>query len=807
VKLAVSLVAALVLSMTASVTVNGKARTAVTIPPAPAFAPADLVPSAGADWATNGGNYGQTRYSSLSQVTTANVRRLRLKWHIHLNGSGTAAKYKGEGTPLVFQGIMYTVTGAGDVFAIDATTGTILWQSSAQLPAMTTVCCGWVSRGLALGDGKVYVARLDNTLAALSQQDGHVIWSTSNANWQDGYTMTMAPLYYNGLVVVGVSGGEFGARGSVTAYDARTGRRVWRFYTVPEPGQPGGNTWPADNSWRTGGAPVWNTPSVDPKTGLLYVTTGNAYPWSTRGPGDNLFTSSFLALNAMAGTYAWHYQVVHHDIWDYDCASNTVLFNTGIAGKVRKVVAEPCKTGWVYELDRRNGTPVSEIQEKPVPQNVFQNTSPTQPIPAGDSFSRQCAEPKSFPKVAFDGRPFRFGCIFSPFDQRAFTAVAPGAPGGNNWTPASYSPQTGNLYICSRNSQSAYRAVANASGSYSGGKLFVGVDLSFPTAGKITTGAFTAMSMARNKIVWQKRFTRTAFRQTDASCGSGSLATAGGLVFLGLPQGMYHGLAAYDARTGGRLWRVHTDAGIEAPPMTYSVGGEQYVAVFAGGRITHGTPALKGDDLYAFTLNGTGPPPSFAAARTTTNIDVSMTEYTFKLSASHSPVGRVAFRVKNDGLSPHNFAIAGQQTAELAPGASQTIIVNFTSPGPQPYLCTLPGHADAGMQGTFTITGSAGKAKPVAVLNATEKEWKIRLTTATGARVRSVRQGLVRFRIRNTGTIAHNFVIARHQSALLEPERRTTLNVMLKPGRYGYRCSVFGHAARGMRGVLVVRRS
>src|SRR5262249_8654842 len=159
--------------------------------------------------------------------------------------------------------------------------------------------------------------RLDATLVALSQQDGHVIWSTSNGDASEGATMTMAPLYYNGLVIVGVSGGEFGIRGSLTAYDSRDGQRGWRFYTVPAPDQPGGKTWPANDEWRTGGAPVWDTPSADPKQNLLYFTTGNAYPWSSRREGDNLFTSSFVAVDPATGSYRWHFQVVHHDIWDY----------------------------------------------------------------------------------------------------------------------------------------------------------------------------------------------------------------------------------------------------------------------------------------------------------------------------------------------------------------------------------------------------------------------------------------------------------------------------------------------------------
>ena len=604
-KRALLVLAALVYASAAAATPNGTGGAGVTITPAPAFAPLDLASPAGADWATNGGDYGQTRYSSLKEVTKKNVRRLRPAWHVRFGGSGVGSKYKGEGTPLVYKGVMYTVTGANDVFAIDATDGTILWRYDAHLPpTITTVCCGWANRGLALGDGRVYLARMDATLVALSQQDGHVLWSATNGNPQDGYTMTMAPLYYNGLVIVGISGGEFGARGSVTAYDARDGHLVWRFNTVPAPGQLGSNTWPANNEWQTGGATVWDTPSVDPKLGLLYFTTGNAYPWSTRGAGDDLFTSSFVALDAATGAYRWHYQVVHHDIWDYDCASNTVLFATRIRGLVRRVVAEPCKTGWVYELNRRTGRPTLEIEEKPVPQNEFQHTSATQPIPSGDSFTTQCARRSSFPSIASDGRPFKLGCIFTPFDERAFTAVAPGAAGANSWSPASYSPQTANLYVCSRDTQSAYKAIPVASGTYSGGRAFVGVSLSVPFVREITPGAFTAVDMRTNRIAWQRRFTKTTHGQLDASCTSGSLATAGGLVFLGLPQGYYHGLAAYDASTGKRLWRWNTVAGIEAPPVSYSVGGKQYVAVFAGGRVGHGQPVVNGDEVYAFTLDG-----------------------------------------------------------------------------------------------------------------------------------------------------------------------------------------------------------
>src|SRR3954465_10967209 len=215
-KRALFVLAALVYTSAAAATPNGRNGGDVTITPAPAFAPLELASPASADWATNGGDYGQTRYSSLDDVTKANVRRLRPAWHIRFGGSGVGSKYKGEGTPLVYKGVMYTITGAGDVFALDASNGTILWRHDAQLPtSITTVCCGWASRGLALGDGRVYVARMDATLVALSQQDGHGLSRASNGNAQNGYTMTRAPLYYNGLVIVALSGGEFGARGSV----------------------------------------------------------------------------------------------------------------------------------------------------------------------------------------------------------------------------------------------------------------------------------------------------------------------------------------------------------------------------------------------------------------------------------------------------------------------------------------------------------------------------------------------------------------------------------------------------------------
>jgi len=590
-------------------TPNGEAQ---KIAAPPVFRPGDLGQFAADNWATVGGDYQQDRYSRLEQIDTGNVSRLKAAWHVHLDGSATGTKYRGEATPIVAGGVMYVVTGNDDVFALDATTGRRLWTHESHLDqTINTVCCGWDARGVAIADGKVYVAQLDGTLVALSQRDGSVIWSASNARWQDGYTMTMAPLSYNGLVIVGVSGAEYGARGSVTAYDAGDGRRVWRFYTVPAPGQLGADTWPAGSEWLQGGGTVWSTPSVDPTTGVLYFATGNADPWSGRGPGDDLFTSSFVALDAMTGAYRWHYQVVHHDIWDYDCPSPMVLFDASFGERLANAVAGACKTGWMYVLNRGDGTPLLQIDEKPVPYSAFNNTSPTQPIPQGEAFAEQCANAGDFPSQAPDGWPYRYACVYAPYDDKEFTALAPGPAGGAVQGPSSYNPNTGYLYVCSANSRLAAKATAAASNTDSGAQRFIGVDLSgSATAPKfVTTGDLVAMNTRTNRIAWKRHFALSSVNaQKSAACTAGSITTAGTLVFAGVPQAVAHALAAFDAATGRELWRFQTDAGIEAPPSTY-VGsdGRQYVAVYAGGRTGTRAPFTHGDSVYAFSLGGTIP--------------------------------------------------------------------------------------------------------------------------------------------------------------------------------------------------------
>ena len=206
-----------------------------------------------------------------------------------------------------------------------------------------------------------------------------------------------------------------------------------------------------------------------------------------------------VALNAMTGDYQWHFQVVHHDTWDYDCPSNTLMFNQNIGGVSTPVVAEPCKTGWVYEINRTNGNPATQIDEKAVPTNAFQNGSTTQPIPAGDPFSTQCADKAQYPDLAADGKPFIIGCIWQPFDDQQFAATAPGAGGGNNWNPASYNPNTGFMYVCNKNTTNAYKSIPNASATYVGGRTFIGLQFGATAPGVIQTGDFVAMNMSTTR--------------------------------------------------------------------------------------------------------------------------------------------------------------------------------------------------------------------------------------------------------------------------------------------------------------------
>ncbi|HEU4616931.1 MAG TPA: PQQ-binding-like beta-propeller repeat protein, partial [Gammaproteobacteria bacterium] len=562
---------------------------AVRSPPAAVGEAGSSQPFPTSGWPTNGGDLFNRRYSPLTEIDRTNVANLKGVWRARLGGSGVGPQYSGEAQPIVADGVVYVVTGADDVFAIDVDSGKVLWDYRANLdPKNNAVCCGWTSRGVALGEGKVFVGQLDGVLVALDRKTGKVAWSVQAERWQEGYTITAAPLYYDGLVITGFAGGERGIRGRVKAFDAKTGALRWTFYTIPGPGEVGHDSWPADSDlWQDGGAPVWQTPAVDPEFGLLYFSTGNPgpdYNGSLRA-GDNLFSSSIVALDAKTGKYRWHFQQVHHDLWDYDGPSPVVLFDLHVDGKLRHGLAQASKTGWVYILDRTNGQPLVGIEERPVPQEPRQATSPTQPYPKGDAFV-----PQSIP-IAPEGTVLvNQGRIFTPFWTDRPVPVKPGVGGGANWPPSSYDPATGYLYVCAADRIWAYisQPVENerpAEGaSYIGGG-FGGFFLH-------SLGIFAALDMRTNTLVWQQQWAEP--------CYSGSVTTAGGLVFVGRSDGR---LTALDSSDGTKLWEFQTGAGMNAPVSVFERNGREYVVAYSAGNLFAGS--ARGDSVWLFALDGT----------------------------------------------------------------------------------------------------------------------------------------------------------------------------------------------------------
>ncbi|NBS25908.1 MAG: quinonprotein alcohol dehydrogenase [Gammaproteobacteria bacterium] len=539
-------------------------------------------------WPTNGGSFTNQRWSPLSQINRENVSQLKAEWRVHLNGSGLETRYSAEGTPLYKDGVLYMTTGDSDAFAVDVETGEIKWEHNSQYPEEMgeAVCCGWDNRGVALGDGKVFLGQLDARLIALDEETGEMVWEQQSVRWQDGYSITGAPLFYDGMVITGYSGAEKGVRGLVEAFDAATGEKLWTFYTIPGPGDFGHDTWPQDTmAYEFGGGTVWQTPAVDPELDLVYFSTGNPGPDMNGAirEGDNLFTDSIVAIDARTGEYRWHFQQVHHDLWDYDAPNPVILFDMEYQGETRKAIAEAGKTGWVYILDRVTGEPIIGIEEKPVPQLAEQLTSPTQPHPVGDAFIPQHID------VAPEGTPLvNQGRIFTPFLYEP-VLVQPGLAGGANWAPSAYDPSRQVMYICaSESSVVLYMEDTDLPEEHSG-KTWTGGN--FGGSSRPTVGIVAAVDMTTNTLVWQYRW--------QEPCYSGFLATAGDLLFVGRNDGR---MTALDIDTGLQLWEFQTGAGANAPAISFEKDGKQYIASYSGGNLFQGS--ARGDSLWLFSLEG-----------------------------------------------------------------------------------------------------------------------------------------------------------------------------------------------------------
>jgi alcohol dehydrogenase (cytochrome c) len=552
------------------------------------------------NWITNGGTINNDRYSPLDQINSKNVDQLKGLWTTHLK-TALPAKYSAESQPLVYDGVMYVSSGQDDVLALDVETGAVKWKYAGNLdPKISTVCCGWLNRGVALGDGMVYLGRLDGFLVALDQATGKEVWRTKVVDWlKDGSGITAAPLYYDGMLFTGITGGEFGVRGRLTAFDAKTGKELWRFYTTAGPEDPvGGKTWTGD-SYKTGGAPVWQTPSLDPKLGMVYFTTGNANP-DTDGSeraGDNLYSASFVALDYKTGTYKWHFQTVHHDIWDYDQPSPTILYTAHVHGKDVPAIAEASKTGWLYALDRKTGKSIWDVKEQAVPQDAYNKTAATQPIPQYAPFAPHDISDASLAAVkkiaasnpAAKGLPVVKGTeMYTPPTKGKIVVTAPGPAGGTNWPPSSYNHESNLIYVCSGSGV----AGLNASGTpdVTPGAFRVGSILAvLPFGG--TPGHLTAIDGDTGEIAWNVDF--------DDTCYSGSVTTAGNLVFVGRNKGE---LEAYSADKGKKLWSFQTGAGANDTVTVFQHKGKEYVALYAGGNSLAAT--VHGDSMWVFSLDG-----------------------------------------------------------------------------------------------------------------------------------------------------------------------------------------------------------
>ena len=516
------------------------------------------------NWASYGRDYTNQRYSPLTQISTSNVSGLKLAWKYK-----TGVPHAFETSPIVTGGTMYISTPLNHVIALDARTGAKKWEYAAEL-GTTVFCCGPVNRGVAVYGGRVFMGQLDGKLVALDAGSGNKVWEVQVGDPQEGYSMNGAVVAVDGKIIAGVSGGEYGIRGHIDAYDPGTGKQLWRFYTIPSPEEGGwwgkwathddfGTRVHQDRSqeradsakyadaWRTGGGGVWQAVAVDRDMGMIFFTTGNPSPDldGSMRPGDNLYTSSIVALDLATGKYKWHLQQIPHDVWDLDAASPVILADVrDSAGATVKAVAQAGKTGWVYIVDRATGKPIRK-SDAYVPQaNMY-----AQPTANG-------------------------------------TRMLPGANGGSEWSPAAFSPQTGYMYILGMHQPMNY-IVASAPRQ----KPALWLGGAFVGTGEPQYGLFAAVDLNTGKVAWSKRVKTPMI--------GGALATAGGVVFTGTGDKEF---LAFDAKSGRELWRYMANGGVNAPPISYAMDGKQYIAVAAGGNYQINTP--RSDELLVFSLEG-----------------------------------------------------------------------------------------------------------------------------------------------------------------------------------------------------------
>jgi quinohemoprotein ethanol dehydrogenase len=635
------------------------------ITPSPVWTAAQLSAPAGDNWFEYYGGLTGDRYSSLAQITTSNVSQLKEVWHMSLGtctkdiiagkpvipgapngaGFGTTGNPTNcgsmESNPVAIDGVLYTTNAPlGQTFAIDAKTGVIIWSWTPSYAGeilnngtQFTPGSGGRRAGVAVGEGKVYVGLPDGRLVALDQVTGKQVWESAVGSYKANAKISTAPIYANGIVLAGdASGDSGGPSASLQAFRAANGSRLWSWTPIPAPGQPGYETW--DNSGKTGngsslygGGSYWQSPLVDTANHLVFVGSGNPEPWNSRGKGKTLYTCAIAALDLYTGQLKWYFQNVHHDLWDSDFPNNGVLFSGKWHGVKHQAVAYVNKVGMTFVFDRLTGKPLIPIKETPVPQLKSDgvNTWPTQPVPATQNVlfnpigkdGIPCTTPDAVTSLgvpfatatAPDGKPYKMGCAYTPYDTTQYV-VTPFEM--MDWPASSYSPENHTMFTCGVTGRAtsfeqipAASQVPSSFGGLGAARLSVG-DGSTPIS---NSGNFSALDLQTGKLKIHQHW--------RAICYSGSANTAGGVTFVG-HFGTDDGskgdgyLEAVNTKTGASLWTSPPmPYPVASAPITYTVGGKQFVTVEVGGAghndVTRPYGLLdprrvRGDYVYTFAL-------------------------------------------------------------------------------------------------------------------------------------------------------------------------------------------------------------
>ena len=513
------------------------------------------------NWIHSNGGYDQTRFYKGDQINAGNVGKLKPAFVFQ-----TAVLESMETAPIVVDGVMFLTTSFNHVYAIDAATGEEFWHYKQKLGPIVTVCCGNNNRGVAIEGGRLFMGTIDAKLVALDAKTGKVLWETQIADPEKGYSETMAPAVVDGKVLIGTNGGEYGVRGFVKAFDAKDGKLLWTFYTIPEKGHEG--VWAKNDAtgrdmhrdiaaekaafakdssfYQTLGGGVWMTPAIDRKSGTVFFVVGNPSPdlYGAIRPGDNLYTDSIVAIDLNSGAYKWHFQYIAHDVWDLDSVSPPILTQAKDAsGKTVDVVIHGGKTGHVYVHERNTGKLI-RFSDAMIPQeNMW--VLPT----------------------------------------KAGARMLPGANGGVEWSPMAVDPRSRMAYAANLHQPMTYHVEESA---YPGGKLWLGG--AFKTIpSEEQWGNLVAVNLDTGKVAWQHK--------TPQPLIGGVLATAGNLVFNGEANGWFK---AFDSKSGKELWKYNCGAGVNAPAVSYMVGGKQYVAVAAGGN--NQIDSKRGNSVFVFAM-------------------------------------------------------------------------------------------------------------------------------------------------------------------------------------------------------------